>query len=92
MRSATKVPHLVGVAVLVLLAIVAFGTRRLRWAFLATMLVGAGWELCQTTVVGHHARIADLGPNLVGALTAIGIVAAVRSYISQRDLRRHLLL
>ncbi len=53
LRSMTKVPHLVGVAVLFLLAVLAFGTRRLSWAFLAIMLLGVGWEMCEATVVGH---------------------------------------
>gem|GEM_PF-4577379 len=29
---------------------------------------GWGWELAQSTVIGHQARLADLAPDTVGAL------------------------
>jgi hypothetical protein len=83
-RSMTKVPHLVGVAVLTLLAVLAFGTRRLSWALAATMLLGVAWELCEATVVGHYARVSDLAPDLTGALVAVGIVAAMRWALNAR--------
>lgn len=82
-RSMTKLPHLVGTAVLVLLAILAFGPRRLWLAFLATMLLGVGWEIGESTVVGHYARLADLAPNIVGGLVAVAIVAAMRAIIDR---------
>lgn len=86
-QSMTKVPHLVGVAVLFLLAVVAFGTRRVVWAFLATMLLSIGWEIGEATVIGHYARLADLAPNLTGAVLALALVAAIRWFIDGRAAR-----
>jgi VanZ family protein len=68
--SITKGPHVGATMLLGLLAVVATGPKRLPLAFLLTVLVGAGWELGQTTVVGHNARLADLAPDALGA--AIG--------------------
>jgi VanZ family protein len=42
-----------------------------------TVLIGAGWELCQTTVVGHYARLSDLAPDTLGAF--IGCMLAAGS-------------
>ena len=80
-QSMTKVPHLVGSAIFLLLAVIAFGTRRLDRAFLATMLVGLGWEIGELTVVGHYARLTDLAPDLTGAIVALALVASIRSTI-----------
>jgi VanZ family protein len=66
--SLQKPPHIVACAVLALLAAVAAGRRRLPLAFALAVLVGACWELAQTTVVGHAARLADLAPDAVGAV------------------------
>jgi hypothetical protein len=77
-RSMTKVPHLRSIAILFLLAVIAFGVHRLLRAFAATMLVGAGWEIAEATVVGHHARLADLAPNLVAGVAVLLLVTAVR--------------
>jgi VanZ family protein len=75
-RSLPKVPHLRSVAVILLLAAVAFGAHRLLVAFIATMLVSSAWEIAQTTVVGHNAQLADLAPNLVAAtVTAVALLA-----------------
>ena len=83
----TKVPHLVGIAVLYLLAVLAFGTRRLSWAFLATMLLGVAWEICEATVVGHYARLSDLAPDVTGALVALALVAGIRRFVDARTRR-----
>jgi|GEM_PF-627454 len=83
-QSMTKVPHLVGVAVLFLLAVVAFGTRRLGWAFLTTMLLGIAWEIEEGTVIRHYCRLTDLAPNLTGAVLALALVAAIRWFIDGR--------
>jgi VanZ family protein len=80
-QSMTKVPHLVGGAIFFLLAVVAFGTRRLGRALLATMLLGIGWELGETTVVRHYARLSDLAPDLAGAAAALALVALIRWFI-----------
>jgi VanZ family protein len=41
-------------------------------------------ELAQATVVGHHARLADLAPNFVGCLAALLLVVATRALASTR--------
>src|SRR5438067_2405794 len=66
--SMTKVAHIRCIAVIFLLAVIAFGTRRLLLAFAATMLVGVGWELAESTVIRHHAAVADLAPDLVAGV------------------------
>jgi VanZ family protein len=86
-RSMTKVPHLAGTAVLFLLAVIAFGPRRLASAFVAMMLLGIGWELGESTVIGHYARLADLAPDLTGALFALALVATIRWFIDGRASR-----
>lgn len=75
--SIAKPPHIVAAAVLALLAVLATAGRQWRLAFLLTVLVGAGWELCQSTIVGRTARIADLAPDAIGALLgcAMGMLA-----------------
>src|SRR6266576_441851 len=74
----TKAPHLISTAVFFLLATLAVGTNRLLLAFGLTMLVGIGWELAETTVVGHHARLIDLVPDLIGTLTGLVILVLAR--------------
>lgn len=82
-RVVTRVPHLRATAVLFLLATLAVGSNRLLLAFVLTMLVGVGWELAETTVVGHHARLIDLVPDLIGTLTALVFVVLAR-WVVQR--------
>ena len=77
-RSMTKVPHLRSIAILFVLATLAVGSDRLLLALGLTMLVGFGWEIAETTVVGHNARLADLAPNLVAGIGSFAIVAAIR--------------
>ena len=74
----TKANHLISTAVFFLLATLAVGTNRLLLAFGLTMLVGLGWELAETTVVGHHARLIDLVPDLIGTLTGLVFVVFAR--------------
>ncbi len=66
--SLAKDPHIGAAALLALLAVIATGRHRLLRAFVLTLVVGACWELGQTTVIGHTARLADLAPDAVGAL------------------------
>jgi len=87
-RSMTKVAHLRSIAVIFLLAVLAFGTRRLILAFAMTMLVGVGWELAEATVVRHYARLADLAPNLVSGLLSLAAIAGIRWIFEQRQRRR----
>jgi hypothetical protein len=88
LQSMSKVPHLRSTAVLFLLAALAVGSHRLVVALLLTILVGVGWELAEATVVGHHARLADLAPDLVAGLTALAIIAAVRGLLRSFAWRR----
>ncbi|HEY0857847.1 MAG TPA: VanZ family protein [Albitalea sp.] len=66
--SIVKAPHIGAGAALALLAVLATGRERWRVALLLTVVVGAGWEFCQSTVVGRFARASDLAPDAVGAL------------------------
>jgi hypothetical protein len=79
----TKTPHLKSIAVLVVLALVAVGVRRWKTAWAMAVLVGFGWELAETTVVGHSARLADLAPDVVSA-SGTALLAAVVSHSLQR--------
>jgi VanZ family protein len=56
--------------------------NRLVSALLACTILGIACELAQATVVGHHARLADLAPNFVGCLVALLLVVAVRAHAS----------
>jgi hypothetical protein len=82
-RSMTKLPHLKSIAVLFLVAVIAFGAYRVVWAFTATMLVGAGWEIAEATVVGHHARLADLAPNIASGVACLVLVATIRRLLAR---------
>lgn len=76
-RAMTKAPHLKYSAILCGLALLALGLRRWWQALLLTVLVALGWEIAQTTVIGHHARLADLAPGIVGASAAVAVVLSV---------------
>lgn len=65
--SIVKGPHIGASALVALLAVVATGRQRLGLALLLTIAVGWGWELGQTTVIGHQARLSDLAPDAFGA-------------------------
>ncbi len=73
-NALTKVPHMTSMAMLFVAALLATGRDRKRLAAVLTFLVGVSWELVQTTVIGHHPRVVDLLPNLVGI--AIGWMVA----------------
>jgi VanZ family protein len=77
-RSMTKVPHFRSIAILFLMAALAVGSRRLLLALGLTMLVGLGWEAAETTVIGRHARLADLAPNLAAGAASLVTVLVVR--------------
>jgi hypothetical protein len=85
--SMRKVPHLRSIAVIFLLAVIAFGTRRLLLAFAATMLVGVGWELAESTVIRHRAAVSDLAPNIVSGLVSLIIIAGIRWLFDERRRR-----
>jgi len=75
--SIVKAPHIGATALLAWLAVFAGGRTRWPLGLLLTVLVGAGWELCQTTVIGHYARLSDLAPDTLGALIGclLGVVS-----------------
>jgi hypothetical protein len=52
------------------------------------MLVGVGWELAETTVVGHYARVADLAPNIVSGAVSLAAIAGIRWMIKRRQIRQ----
>lgn len=66
--SIVKAPHIGAGAALALLAVIATGREQWRMALVLTVLVGLGWELCQSTVIGRYARVSDLVPDALGAL------------------------
>ena len=80
----TKAAHWKSIAVILLLAAIAFGVRRLYVPFAATMLVGVGWEIAEATVVGHYARVADLAPNIASGILTVAVLAAIRQLCRSR--------
>lgn len=79
-ESLGKGPHYKSTALVFLVATVAVGPGRPLAAFALTMLVGVGWELAETTAVRHHARTADLAPDLLAALPCLAILIGFRSW------------
>jgi VanZ family protein len=67
-------------AMLFVLAALATGGARLWLAAVLTFLVGVGWEIAQTTVIGHNPRVVDLFPNLVGIALG-GLVVSVAVFL-----------
>jgi hypothetical protein len=81
--------HICGSAGLLVAAVLATGLRRIPLAIGLTVLVGLSWEVAQTTVVGHHARLRDLVPDLAGALmAAVSIQLLVLLMPHRADSRR----
>lgn len=85
--SLFKEPHIGASALIGMLAVVA--VRRSRWwlALLLSVAVGLGWEIGQTTVIGHTARIADLLPDAIGG--ALGVVWGTAMLWLAERIRRH---
>jgi VanZ family protein len=85
--SIVKLPHIGAAAFLAVLGV--FGAGRPRWllALALTILVGWGWELSQTTVAGHHARLSDLLPDTLGALLGCMVGSRVLRLIELRPIR-----
>jgi len=84
--SIVKAPHISACAVLALLGVMATGRKRWPLALLLTVAVGAAWEICQTTVIGHYARLSDLAPDTLGA--AIGCLLGAASLWTIEDWKR----
>ena len=74
--SIVKLPHIGATAILACLGVLATGRQRWPIALALTVLIGAGWELCQTTVIGHYARLSDLAPDTLGAFIGCMLGAA----------------
>lgn len=74
--SIVKAPHIGACAILAFLAVLGSGRQRWTLGLMLTVSVGAGWELCQTTVIGHHARLSDLAPDTLGAIIGCMFAAA----------------
>jgi VanZ family protein len=83
-ESLGKVPHYKSTALLFVLATLAVGWRRLRAALLLTLSVGVGWELAEATAARHHARVADLAPDLVAALACVAVASLLRRRLRNR--------
>lgn len=79
----TKWPHMASVAFLYLLALIATGLQRSVLAAALVFGVGVGWELGQSTVIGHNARVADLLPN-AAALTGCVLVTWIGQMLYRR--------
>lgn len=79
----TKWPHMASMAFLYLLALIAAGLQRSILAATLVFGVGVGWELAQSTVIGHNARIADLLPN-AAALTVCVLVTRIGQMLHRR--------
>lgn len=79
-NALTKVPHIASMAMLFVLAVLATGYSRVWLAAVLTFLVGVSWELVQTTVIDHNARVVDIFPNLVGIAVA-WIIVSVSAFL-----------
>lgn len=83
-HALSKIPHITWMAVLFLLALLAVGPVRAGLAAVLTFAVGVGWELAETTVIGHHAGVVDLLPDLVAVAVAWWITIAARAMLRRR--------
>lgn len=83
--SIYKPLHIVGCALLMVLGVLAYKWKRWWLAALLTMLVGLSWELAQTTVAGHNARLADLIPDFLGVVLGWLIVEGIRHAMKPDD-------
>jgi hypothetical protein len=77
--------HIAACALLMVLGVIAYRWKRWWLAALLTMLVGLGWEIAQTTVVGHNPRLADLAPNFIGVVLGWLIVEGLRHALKPDD-------
>jgi hypothetical protein len=83
--SLQKPLHIAACALLMVLGVIAYKWKRWWLAALLTMLVGLGWEIAQTTVVGHNPRLADLAPDFVGVVLGWLIVEGLRHALKPDD-------
>lgn len=83
--SLYKPLHILACAALMVLGVLAYKWKRWWLAALLTMLVGLSWEVAQTTVIGHYARLADLAPNFLGVVLGWLIVEGIRHAMKPED-------
>jgi len=79
LSSLHKVEHYKATALVFSMAWLAVGNRRLRMAFVLTMLLGVAWEMAEATALGHTSRLSDLAPDFVAAFTSLLIAVLIRS-------------
>ena len=83
--AAQKPLHIIACALLMVLGVLAYKWQRWWLAALLTMLIGLGWEIAQTTVVGHNPRLADLVPDFIGVVLGFLIVEGLRHAMKPDD-------
>lgn len=83
--SIWKPLHIVACALLMVLGVLAYKWKHWPVAAVLTMAVGFSWEIAQTTVAGHNARIADLIPDLMGVVLGWLIVEGIRHAMMPDD-------
>lgn len=83
--SLYKPLHIAACALLMVLGVLAYKWKRWWLAAVLTMLIGLGWEIAQTTVVGHSPRLADLVPDFLGVVLGWFIVEGTRHAMKPDD-------
>jgi VanZ family protein len=83
--AAQKPLHIAACALLMVFGVLAYKWKHWWLAALLTMLVGLGWEIAQTTVVGHNPRLADLVPDFLGVVLGWLIVEGLRHAMKPDD-------
>lgn len=76
--SAAKVKHYECIALFFFLVVLAVGTRRARVPFWISMALGLGYEIAESTAMGHTARVADLIPDTLSALGCLAVLLLFR--------------
>jgi hypothetical protein len=78
-HSLGKLKHYESTSLFFLLGVVAVGWRRAAVPFLLAMGMGVAWELAEATALRHTARLADLAPDLAGAVGCVALCVLCRS-------------
>jgi hypothetical protein len=81
--SLGKVKHYQSMALHFALAWMAVGMGSAPRAFWLTMVVGIGWEIAESTAIGHHARLADLLPDTLAAVVCLGLALSARVIVQK---------
>jgi VanZ family protein len=83
--SIYKPLHILVCALLMVLGVLAYRWKHWPVAAVLTMTVGLCWEIAQSTVVGHNARLADLVPDFMGVVLGWLIVEGIRHAMKPDD-------